>query len=72
MIKPIIGTQKLHFVKPHSYQLKTAQISSFTLNNCVHKKFYYIHDVYETNEKIAKLDDIKHIQMSAVGKFCDC
>ena len=72
MTKPITGTQKLHFVKPHSYQLKTAQISPITLNEYVPKKFYNIHNVYETNEKIAKLNDIKHIQMSAVGKLCDC
>ena len=69
MTKPIIGTQKLHFVKSHSYELKTFQISPFTLNNYVPKKFYNIHDVYETNKKIVESDDVKQIQICCSNLF---
>lgn len=66
IMKPITGTQKLHYVKPDSlFQLKTAQNSPFTLNDEAEKS-YHTHNVYE-NEIKAK--STEHILKPAVGSF---
>lgn len=55
MTKPIDATQNLHYAKPHLFQLKTAQNSSFNIfNNDV---VYHIHNVYDTNKINPKSDD---------------
>lgn len=68
MIKPIAATQKLHYAKPHLFQLKIAQNSPFTISNDDGIS-YHIHNVYDMKEINPKSDDIEHIQRPTVGGF---